>query len=105
MGLRRLRGKNERGFFPLGAIQRIQRRHHITHEKGKALSIRLGWEGGGMINIMTQGDSAVPRLYWQGLRAPKAATEMELPEGLLPGLYFLETIEKVVSFQARILVP
>jgi Trehalose utilisation len=50
------------------------RDHYVwasTHEQGKALSIPLGWyggEGGIGVDIMSQADSAVPKLYWQGLR-------------------------------------
>jgi hypothetical protein len=40
-----------------------------TRDKGKALALPLGWDGAfGVTGIMTQADSAVPRLYWQGLR-------------------------------------
>jgi hypothetical protein len=40
-----------------------------TQEKGRALSLPLGWYGGaGTSDIMAQADGAVPKLYWQGMR-------------------------------------
>jgi hypothetical protein len=40
-----------------------------THGLGKAFSIPLGWAMPfGTNDIMTQSDSAVPKIYWQGLR-------------------------------------
>ena len=40
-----------------------------TRGLGKALSIPLGWHGSiGASDIMAQADSAVPKLFWQGLR-------------------------------------
>jgi len=40
-----------------------------NHEQGKAIAIPLGWHGGfGGTDLMVQANSAVSRLYWQGLR-------------------------------------